>query len=230
MVVPAFAHANEPIVPIMILLAGPGPLGLFFGGIGFFVVVGIKIWVFFWKSDFRSPHIIWYVFFSNIISTIIGAIVAVMFTSSYAFLPGGAILYLIFLIPARRLRQFKPFARTSSYILAFGLLFLTYITVVAFGVMSGNYATPYVYWPLKILMATLGVGISLIISVLYEEAIIAGMHKRRFKQVKSFVQPVLWGNIIALGIFMLIGAAIALPQRLRSPDFLIYLINLPKTR
>jgi hypothetical protein len=219
--IPLCAFANEPIVPLMMLFAGPSVLGVAFGGIGFFIVVAIKIGVFFWKSDFRSAHVIWYVLVANLVSTFIGLIVSAMFSSSSALLPGVVILYFIFLVPGRRLRQFKHFQRFSSWSIAFCLLVLTGITVFFFGLMTGYYDMPYFYWPLKIVMATLGIGISLIISVLYEEAIIAELYKRQFKKEKSFVQPVLWGNIISLGIFVLIGAAIALPQRLRSPGFLI---------
>ncbi len=214
-------YANEPIVPLMMLFAGPSLLGISFGGIGFFAVVVIKIGIFFWKSDFRSMHVIWYVLVANLVSTFIGLIVSVMFSSSFAFLPGAVVLYFIFLLPGRRLRQFRPFKRTSAWATAFGLMLLTLATVVIFGVMSGYYDAPRIYWPLKILMATLGVGISLTISILYEEAIIAELYKRQFKQKKSFMDAVLWGNIIALGAFVLIGASIAFPQRLRSPNFLI---------
>jgi MFS family permease len=219
--IPVCLQANEPIVPLMILFAGPSLLGVVFGGVGFFIVVAIKIGVFFWKSDFRSVHVIWYILVANIFSTFIGLVVSAMFSSSFAFLPGVVILYFIFLIPGRRLRQFRSFQRFSTWSIAFWLLIVTGITVFVFGLMAGYYDMPYIYWPLKILMATLGITISLIISVLYEEAIIAELYKRQFKKTKSFVQPVLWGNIIGLALFALIGAAIALPQRLRSPDFLI---------
>lgn len=223
--IPVCVQANEPIVPLMILFAGPGLLGVIFGGIGFFVVVAIKIGIFFWKSDFRSAHVVWYVFVANIISTFIGMVVAAMFTSSFIFIPGLVILYFVFLVPGRRLRQFKSFSKIPVVLSAFGLLILTVITVIVFGVMGGYYAVPHIYWPLKILMATLAISISLVISVLYEEAIIAALYKRQFKQTKSFMQPVLWGNIIALAVFVLIGVAVALPQRLKSPDFLIYYLT-----
>jgi hypothetical protein len=219
--IPTYVQANEPIVPLMILFAGPGLLGVVFGGIGFFVVVGIKIGIFFWKSDFQSPHIIWYVLVANIVSTFVGMIVAAMFTSSFALLPGAVILYFVFLLPGRRMKQFKPFERFSAWSIALWLLLLTGLTVIVFGVMGGYYASPHIYWPLKILMAILGISISLVISVLYEEAVIAELYKRQFKRTRSFMQPVLWGNIIALTVFALIGAGVALPQRLRSPDFLI---------
>ena len=80
---------------------------------------------------------------------------------------------------------------------------------------------PHIYWPLKIIMVTLAIGLSLIISVVYEESIIAELYKVLRKERKSFIEPVLWSNIIALGILMLGAAIIALPKRFASPDFLI---------
>ncbi len=226
LLIPVSAYANEPIVPLMILFVGSGGLALALGSlIGFAVIVVIKCAVFLWKSDFRSWLAVLYVIIANVVSTFIGIIVASMFSSSFAFPAGVIILYFLFLVPARRIRQFKRYSKHSVWFIAFVLLMITVFSVVIFGAMSGFMSVPYIYWPLKVVMMIIGIGISLIISVLYEESIIAGLYKIQKKERKSFMKPVLWANIIALGALMLLGAAIALPKRFSSPDFLILFLK-----
>jgi hypothetical protein len=220
---PVFLYSNEPLVPFMILFVGPTTLGgLAFGSlIGFFLIIIIKILVFLWKSDFRSGWAVLFVIIANIVSTIIGVIVAGMFSSSLIFPFGAIVLYFVFLLPARRLARLEKFSKNSSWSIAFFFLIVVGITVVLFGLMSGFMAVPYIYWSLKIVMATLAMGISLIISVVYEEAVISDLYKILRKERKSFMEPVLWGNIIGLGVLMLGAAIMALPERFASPDFLI---------
>ncbi len=224
---PSFLCANEPLVPLMILFLGPTTFGgLFFGSlIGFILIIVVKCGIFLWKSDFKSVWVILYILLANVVSTFIGIVVAGMFTSSMMMPIGIVILYFIFIPPARRMRQFKHFSRNSAWFIAFVLMIMTVITVVIFGIMAGFMETPYIYWPLKIVMCTLGVALSLLIIVLYEEAVISGLYKIHKKEKKSFVKPVLWANIYAFGALMLLGAAIALPKRLSSPDFLIFLFR-----
>jgi hypothetical protein len=78
-------------------------------------------------------------------------------------------------------------------------------------------------------MATSAILVSLLISVLYEEAVISKLYRVHRKVEKSFLEPVLWCNIIAFAVVMLIGAIVAFPKRLASPDFLIRLIDALKS-
>ena len=148
-----------------------------------------------------------------------------MFTSSDILFGGIIILFLVFLLPARRIKRYKRFEKNSTWFIAFALTLVTLITVVIFSFMIGYQASPHIYWPLKILLSTIAIVISLLISVLYEEAVIAKLYRIQTKEEKSFILPVLWANIIAVGVIVLIGAIIALPARLKSPDFLIGLIR-----
>lgn len=223
LLLPAFLSANEPLVPFMILFIGPTTIGGLFVGslIACVLIIIIKILVFLWKSDFRSGWAVLFVIIANIVSTIIGVIVAGMFSSGGVLIVGFALLYVILLVPARRLVKLKRFSRNSSWFMAFFLLIVVVITVVLFGIISGFITVPHIYWPLKIVVATLAIGISLIISVVYEETIISDLYKMLRKERRSFIEPVLWSNIIALGVLMLGAAIIALPKRFSSPDFLI---------
>jgi len=77
------------------------------------------------------------------------------------------------------------------------------------------------YWALKVLYCILAVGISFIISVVCEDRVITYLYTRKYKTQKSFLDAVLWANIAVFLVIFGIGAAIALPQRLASPNFLI---------
>ena len=227
LLVPAFLYANEPLVPLIMLFLAPTTFGgaAFASFLGFLLILLVKCIVFILKSDFKTIRAVLYVLIANVVSTLVGTVVAVMFTSSDVLLMGMIILFLVFLLPARRLRHFKHFEKTSTWFIAFALTLVTLITVVIFSFMIGYQASPHIYWPLKILLCTIAIVISLLISVLYEEAVIAKLYKIQKKEEKSFLTPVLWSNIIGVGIVVLIGAIIALPTRLKSPDFLIGLVR-----
>lgn len=227
LLIPAFLFANEPLVPLIMLFLAPTTFGgaAFASLLGFLLIVIVKCVVFIIKSDFKRIRAVLYVLIANVVSTLIGTVVAVMFTSSDILFMGIIILFLVFLLPARRLKHFKRFEKNSTWFIAFALTLITLVTVVIFSFMIGYQASPHVYWPLKIILSTIAIIISLLISVLYEEAVIARLYKLQTKEEKSFLIPVLWSNIIGVGVIVLIGAIIALPARLKSPDFLIGLVR-----
>ena len=227
LLIPAFLFANEPLVPLIMLFLAPTTFGgaAFASLLGFLLIVIVKCVVFIIKSDFKRIRAVLYVLIANVVSTLIGTVVAVMFTSSDILFMGIIILFLVFLLPARRLKHFKRFEKNSTWFIAFALTLITLVTVVIFSFMIGYQASSHVYWPLKIILSTIAIIISLLISVLYEEAVIARLYKLQTKEEKSFLIPVLWSNIIGVGVIVLIGAIIALPARLKSPDFLIGLVR-----
>ena len=225
--IPAFLFANEPLVPLIMLFLAPTTFGgaVFASFIGFLLILIVKSIVFIIKSDFKKIRAVLYIIIANIVSTLVGTVVAVMFTSADILFMGIIVLFLVFLLPARRLKHFKRFEKNSTWFIAFALTLITLITVVIFSFMIGYQASPHVYWPLKIILSTIAIIISLLISVLYEEAVIAKLYKLQTKEEKSFLIPVLWSNIIGVGVVVLVGAIIALPARLKSPDFLIGLVR-----
>lgn len=227
LLVPAFLYGNEPLVPLIMLFLAPTTFGgaAFASFLGFLLILLVKCIVFILKSDFRTIRAVFYVLIANVVSTLVGAVVAVMFTSSDVLLMGIIILFLVFLLPARRLRHYKRFEKNSTWFIAFALTLVTLITVVIFSFMIGYQASPHIYWPMKVLLSVIAIIISLLISVLYEEAVIAKLYKLQKKEEKSFLTPVLWSNIIGVGVIVLIGAIIALPARLKSPDFFIGLVR-----
>jgi hypothetical protein len=227
MLVPAFLFANEPLVPLIMLFLAPTTFGgaAFASLLGFLLILLVKCIVFILKSDFKTIRAVFYVLIANVVSTLVGTVVAMMFTSSDILFMGIIVLFIIFLLPARRLRRYKRFEKNSTWFIAFALTLITLITIVIFSFMIGYQASPHIYWPLKVLLSTIAIVISLLISVLYEEAVIAKFYKLQTKEEKSFITPVLWSNIIGVAVIALVGAIIVLPARLKSPDFLIGLIR-----
>ncbi len=227
LLVPAFLYANEPLIPLIMLFLAPTTLGgaAFASFLGFLIILLVKCIVFILKSDFKTIRAVFYVLIANVVSTFVGLVVAVMFTSSDVLLMGIIVLFLVFLLPARRLKRIKHFGKNSTWFMAFVLTLVTLITVVIFSFMIGYQSSPHIYWPMKIFLSTLAIVISILISVLYEEAVIAKLYKIQKKEEKSFLTPVLWSNIIGVGVIVLIGAIIALLARLKSPDFLIGLVR-----
>lgn len=227
LLVPAFLYANEPLVPLIMLFLAPTTFGgaAFASFLGFLLILLVKCIVFISKSDFKTIRAVLYVLIANVVSTLVGTVVAMMFTSSDVLFMGIIVLFLVFLFPARRLKHFKRFEKNSTWFIAFALTLVTLITVVIFSFMIGYQASPHIYWLSKILLCTIAIVISLLISVLYEEAVIAKLYKLQKKEDKSFLIPVFWSNIIGVGVVVLIGAIIALPARLKSPDFLIGLVR-----
>jgi hypothetical protein len=228
LLVPAFLYANEPLVPLIMLFLAPTTFGgaAFASFLGFLLILLVKCIVFILKSDFKTIRAVLYVLIANVVSTLVGTVVAMMFTSSDVLFMGIIVLFLVFLLPARRLKRYKRFEKNSTWFIAFALTLITLITVVIFSFMIGYQASPHIYWLMKVLLSTIAIVISLLISVVYEEAVIAKFYKLQTKEEKSFLIPVLWSNIIGVGVVVLIGAIIALPARLKSPDFLIGLVRL----
>lgn len=183
--------------------------------------MAIKCGVFIWKSDFKSLWAVLYFIVANVASTAVGIVVASMFGAPMFLIIGVFVLYAVFLLPARRLREFRQFSKMPHKATAILLTLIALMTVFLFGFMEWFMEVRFLYWPLKIVLSILAIGLSLIISILYEETIISELHRRFQKRPKSFMRPVIWCNIVALFLVAVAGAAIALPKRLASPDFFL---------
>jgi hypothetical protein len=155
---------------------------------------------------------------ANLYSTIPGILLGITLSAPILFI----LAYPILLIPARNMKEYKPFHRFDLYSSA-GILFsLFFVSFIIFYVAINLQDTSLSwYWGLKVLYCILGVGISFIISVVCEDRVITYFYTRKYKTQKSFLDAVIWANIAVFIVIFGIGAAIALPQRLASPNFLI---------
>lgn len=219
-IVPTGCFACEPIVPLAMLYSGTTLFGAIAlkSLIGLLIAVVIKCLVFYWKSDFKNVRAIGYMIFANVYSTIPGVLLGMTFSVPTMIL----LAYPILLIPAHNMKDYKPFRRLGMFGSA-GILFaLLFISLFVFGAAMNAQEGPATgYWALKVLYCILAVGISFTISVVCEDRVISFLYTRKYKTQKSFLDPVIWANIAVFLVIFGIGAAIALPQRLASPNFLI---------
>jgi len=219
-IMPAACFACEPVVPLMMLYSGTTLFGAIAlkSGIGLLLAVVIKCLVFYWKSDFKNIRAIGYMILGNVYSTIPGILLGITFSVPIFIL----LAYPILLIPSHNMKEYRPFRRLGTFGSAGVLFVLLVISLVVFLAAMGAQQGPAAgYWGLKVLYCILGVGISFIISVVCEDRVITYFYTRKYKTQKSFLDAVLWANIAVFLVIFGIGAAIALPQRLASPNFLI---------
>lgn len=220
--IPAFACT--PVVPLAMLFLGPVGWGAIAVSsvFGLLIAIFLKCVVFVWKSDFKSWRAVWYVIIANLVSTAIGGIIAFSMMNSMLIVLGIVALYFLFHYRAKIFSKYKLFKKQNTAFIP-GMLTLTYFLVVvifmvAIGVRGVSLAG---YWVLKILFSTIGIAMSLFLSVVYEEMVISDLYYRYKKERKSFLNPVVWANVIAFMIVITLAAAKVLPQRLAAPDFLI---------
>ncbi len=219
-IAPTGCFACEPIVPMAMLYSGTTLFGAIAlkSGIGLLLAVVIKCLVFYWKSNFKNIRAIGYMILANVYSTIPGILLGITFSVPIFIL----LAYPILLIPSHNMREYKPFRRLGTFGSAGILFVLLLISFVVFVAAMGAQEGPAAgYWGLKVLYCILAVGISFIISVVCEDRVITYFYTRKYKAQKSFLDAVLWANIAVFLVIFGIGAAIALPQRLASPNFLI---------
>lgn len=218
--IPTACFACEPIVPLFMLYSGTTLFGAIAlkSGIGLLLAVAIKCLVFYWKSDFKNVRAIGYVILGNVYSTIPGILLGITFSVPMLIL----LAYPILLIPSHNMKEYKPFRRLGTFGSAGILFVLLIISFVVFVAAMGAQEGPAAgYWGLKVLYCILAVGISFLISVVCEDRVITFLYTRKYKTQKSFLDAVIWANIAVFLVLFGIGAAIALPQRLASPNFLI---------
>lgn len=219
-IAPTGCFACEPIVPMAMLYSGTTLFGAIAlkSGIGLLLAVVIKCLVFYWKSDFKNVRVIGYMILANVYSMIPGILLGMTFAVPTLIL----LAYPILLIPSHNMKEYKSFRRLGTFGSAGVLFVLLLISFVVFLAAMGAQEGPAAgYWGLKVLYCILAVGISFIISVVCEDRVITYLYTRKYKTQKSFLDAVLWANIAVFLVIFGIGAAIALPQRLASPNFLI---------
>lgn len=223
---PMASFACEPVVPLVMLCSGTTILGAIATTSlwGLLIAVVIKCIVFLWKSDFRKPKAIYYVTIANLYSMIPGIMIAIVFSAPALamFGIGVAFLYLAFLIPAKHLSKYERFEKLRPRSIAFILFAVSLATAVLWGLAMAIQDTSYVgYWSLKIVYSIIAIGVSFLISVVCEDAIVTRLYERDYGGKKSFLEPVIWCNVVVFIVVVGIAAAIAIPERLGSPGFLI---------
>lgn len=217
------AHACEPVVPFIYTVA---PLFGFSAASGsavvLLVVVAAKS-VLFAFFERRIPRIraAALMFLGNVLTSIIGVLVASI--GSGAGWIGLGIVAVSGWLPSRRLAEvaprkwFMPTSRVSAAILITGSLLASLVLFAAAQGAIYSHAMA-AYWAIKLLAIFLALLASITLTTAWEEWVI--WRYSRDRSIEYF-EPVLRTNLYVLLLLMTVGAAIMLPKRLKSPDFLV---------
>jgi hypothetical protein len=211
---PKSAFACEPVIPLIMLFGAPF-YSLF--GIVFLKAIGFA-WL---ERSIPALKSILFVVVANIASSLIGFVLilgASVPTSMLFFLP---VIYLISLRPAGRLIDFLQIENPSALNkqgVAATIVILYFMTFILFGAAQLQIDSSLTaYWILKYLYVLTALVISIGLTTLWEELIIAGLSKSK----KNYLINVLKVNLVAFLLIMAFLAAVAMPKRLKSNNFLI---------
>lgn len=220
------ASACEPIV-VWVVLAGPHWLSMSLAGL--FAVIAAKCLAFtFLARDIGPIRRPVYMLLGNVVSSVVGVVAALPLAApSLIFLMiVPIILGSLCISPAARLREELGLAWLSThwavYVLTLGIV----ATLVLYGLAQSalNADAHSSYWALKILYIAAAFGISVFITVLFEEWTIWKLSGESGAG-KNWLAPVLHANLFAFLIAGGIAASIMLPKRMRSPNFLVDLME-----
>lgn len=214
------ANACEPIIPM--LMAVGGPAFVLRSLYALLVAVAFKSVLF---GILQRTTSFWPAFLmmlgGNVVSTVAGFFAALMFAVPSAWPVFALISFVFCWFPAQRLPALAPRLKIGPAAAAFLMLGGLFGSVVMFGVAYAwlehfHYAG---YWVFKVLAMILAVGVSILLSAMWEEWTVWKM-SRREKETGFFV-PVLRANLYTMLLVMLYGAILILPQRMKSNDFLV---------
>lgn len=222
--------ACEPVVPLAYIFSGT----LFAAGslliLGGAVLIKALAFIFFEKRLPWYQAMLWMII-ANVFSSLIGfglSLSAAIPTTLLWFLP---IVYVISLLPAKRLMIFKPEWSLKGWkcqafaAVVTGLFLATWVLFgLAQGVLWSN-SSLATYWALKFLYIYSALLLSIALTTLWEEWVISKFVPHSLKNT-SFLLPVLKANLITLFVVMVYAAVMILPERLQSGDFLVYLLKI----
>lgn len=217
------ALACEPVVPFMQVMV---PALALTGSIFVLVAAVIVKSVLFAVFERRLPrlHAAWRMFLGNVLTSFVGLLVAVMIASGVGvWLFGVPLVCILCWLPSRRLVRVAPvawLARTSPAGLAgmmtSALLASCILFMVGQGAIRSHQLT--LYWIIKLIAIFLALLASVTLTTVWEEWVVWRLSSR--PEGKGFFVSVLRTNLYVLVLFMVVPAALILPKRLKSPDFL----------
>jgi hypothetical protein len=166
-------------------------------------------------------------FVGNVLTTFIGIIAAVMIGSGPVFVVGIFIVWALCLLPAKRLLAAvrHPFLeRLSTGSLAGMMALALAVSCIFFGVSSifadSNHLV--LYWLWKLAAVYIALIVSIVLTAFWEEWVVWKL-SRCPADYTGYVQPVVRANLVVLFCVMLFAAGVTLPQRFKSPNFLVTL-------
>jgi len=215
--------ACEPIVPLTMSFLPWTAAAARIGFAALLIVVSIKCILFaVLQRGMPATRAIGAMFVANVVSTIAGLFAAFTFIAPAAGIAGIIATIAVSIHPVRRLKLHFPDRSGATITITIVLLYIGSIAFFALAqeMVMDDYLA--VYWLTKYAYIVCALLISMVLTTFWEEYVVWRMSG---SDGHAFVAPVFRANAIALFLIMLAAALIVLPQRLRSPDFLIALLQ-----
>ncbi|MGC1450544.1 MAG: hypothetical protein WA830_10945 [Candidatus Sulfotelmatobacter sp.] len=216
------AHACEPVVPFIQVVA---PWLALAGSILVLAVAVLVKSALFAVFERRIPRLraAWWMFLGNVLTSFVGLLVAAMIGSGPIWLIGVPVVWLLCWLPSRRLVQVAPLAwlrRRSRAGLAAIMTSALLASCILFTTGRGAIETHQLvfYWIIKLLAIFLALLASVTLTTVWEEWVIWRLSSR--PDGTEYFASVLRTNLYVLVLVMAVPAAVMLPKRLKSPDFL----------
>lgn len=215
--------ACEPVIPFMQVMV---PALVLYGSVFVLVAVVVLKSVLFAIFERRLSRVqaAWRMFLGNVLTSSVGALVSVMIASGPGvWLVGVPAVFLLCWLTSRRFVEAAPLewlARTPSVVLATVMttLFLASCLLFASGQEAIRTHQLALYWIFKFTAIAFALLASVTLTTVWEEWIIWRLSSR--PNGAGFFPTVLRANLYVLVVVMAVPAALILPKRLKSPDFL----------
>jgi len=217
------ATACEPILPLFKALNGANFVAPSLWGLA--AAVFIKCTAFAcYEKDLPKSKAFLFMLMGNVVTSIIGFLVAGFAAAGSAFFIALLLLYAVTFWPARQLlpRLSWPWLKLHSpSSLAGIMLMLLFLSCIFFGVARSLNDPPGLgYWMLKVAGLYTALLISMVITTFYEEWVVY-LLARKPTDPPTFYKAVVRANMLTLFVIMGCTAAYMLPQRFASPFFTV---------
>jgi hypothetical protein len=166
----------------------------------------------------------WRMFLGNLLTSFVGLLVAVMIASGAGiWIVGVPLVCFLCWLPSRRLVEAAPLgwlARVSPMGIAAIMTTALVASCILFLAGRGAIETHQLalYWTIKLVAIFLALLASVTLTTVWEEWVIWRLSSR--PEGTGFFASVLRTNLYVLVLVMAVPAALILPKRLHSPDFL----------
>jgi hypothetical protein len=213
--------ACEPIIPFMQVVGGPAIVTG--SAIALVIAVALKSLLFaMLQKRLSYVRAVLLMIGGNVITTFVGLIVAAMMGSAGLTLIGMPVVWVLCWMPSKRVAMTRNVGTIGlATAMTFALLVSVFFFAAAQGVLLDNQLV--LYWGLKLTAVYLALIVSILLSVFWEEWFV--WRVSRLPEEETFFAPVLRANIYVLLIIMVYAAAVVVPRRLSSPDFLVRLVR-----
>ena len=215
--------ACEPVIPFIMTTVPALGLGSLWV---LAAAVAVKC-ILFARFEPRLPagRAAWGMLVGNVLTTFVGFVVAVLIGSSpdpMIWMIAAPFVFALCWVPARRVieepRIPSPTSRAAvAVLLAFAFFASCYLFL--FGQVAIDTRQMALYWLIKIIAIAIALFASVALTTVWEEWTVWRLSSR--SQGVSFFPTVLRANLYTLILVLLVPAAINLPKRLHSPDFLV---------